>query len=118
MSNFTPGPWKIKSTVVSEIVVDSNDLEVAELWHPYEIIRDPETLEPYDNSDLTPLAPEYNANARLVVSAPEMAELLDDVLVELGIVSSALPPNQRGHVDALHDRIDTLLRQIEGRDEK
>lgn len=79
MSEYTPGPWMVKPTEVSLIVTGANGQEICELFHPYPIIRDPETEEPYDDSNMLKQAPEYDANGRLVAAAPEMYELLVEV---------------------------------------
>ena len=100
MSNYTPGPWGYRS-------------QYNEFSNEYDfVVFGPE-------KEFICTIPDrgvkrHKADVNLIAAAPEMVDLLDDVLLELGIVSSSLPSNCRGHVDELRDRIDALLLRIEG----
>ena len=88
--SYTPGPW-------NTILPNGGCYEVGA----------------YDQT-VAIVCSKNKVDAQLIAAAPEMVDLLDDVLLELGIVSSSLPSNCRGHVDELRDRIDALLLRIEG----
>ena len=94
MSNHTPGPWKIRRPVLSRIIATPDCY----------VVETPDDIVCVANT---------KADARLIAAAPEMVELLDDVAMELSIVSPILRP-ANGHVEALIERIDALLRRIEG----
>ena len=118
MSNFTPGPWRIEPTAISLIITGANGKEICELNHPYPVVRDPETLEPYDNSCFKVQAPEYDVNARLIVSAPEMKGLLWDAWQDLNALSNGDQScDARYEATETMEKIMSLLRRIEGEEE-
>ena len=106
MSNFTPGPWEV-------FIYDWGLNPYKNLLGDYAIKRKPE--EPL-------IAYALNlADARLIAAAPEMKDVIAELLpyVSLWIVNS---PKAKRFDDArikggmLLERCDALLRRIEGED--
>ena len=96
--SFTPGPWKIKQ---------------GSRWGEYMIYA----LQKKAGRQVEqPVAFTVDHNARAIAQVPEMVDLLDDVAMELSIISPILQPTN-GHVEALIERIDAILRRIEGEEE-
>lgn len=65
MSKHTPGPWE--ATISGTIVFDGGSIGEAYDWNPG-----------YHSDDIHPLP--VGANARLMAAAPEMLEILEDII--------------------------------------
>ena len=100
--SFTPGPWGVRPD-------EFGNLTVYQKEDGYEIA----TIFPNRSRDCLS---QMEANARAIAELPEMMDLLDDVAMELSIISPILQPTN-GHVEALIERIDAILRRIEGEEE-
>jgi hypothetical protein len=109
--SITPGPWEMGPDEFGNLMIyrEENGQEIATIYP-----------DGYENEEMRIGDEDWedrmDADARLIVAAPEMVDLLDDALLELSLASGILEPNN-GHIEALIERINKLFQRLKGEDD-
>jgi hypothetical protein len=74
-SRYTPGPWKVVQVGSNIYIQDGDGHDIALVYRPY----------PGDNESGAPadLEARRAANARLIAAAPQLLEIVNELLVEI-----------------------------------